>query len=326
MKRILTGLKPTGDLTLGNYIGAIKQMIKMQDEYESYIFVADLHALTVPQDPVQLHERIRKFIAMYLACGLDPNKNIIYIQSENEYIPCISWLLECSTYYGEASRMIQFKEKSKDNANFSVGLLTYPILMAADILFVDSDYVPTGIDQKQHVEIARDIAIRFNKKYGETFNIPSPLITSVGTKIKDLKDPSKKMSKTEENPAGVISLFDPLESIRKKIMSATTDSEMQVKFDVENKPGISNLINIVVSLTGKTIEEIETAFVGKNYGEFKAYVVDVVCEEIGKIQSRYNEIIESPELDRILDEGALKTRKLAHEKYEQMRIKMGVVR
>lgn len=326
MKRILTGLKPTGDLTLGNYIGAIKQMIKMQDEYESYIFVADLHALTVPQDPAQLHERIRKFIAMYLACGLDPNKNIIYVQSENEYIPCISWLLECSTYYGEASRMIQFKEKSKDNANFSVGLLTYPILMAADILFVDADYVPTGIDQKQHVEIARDIAIRFNKKYGETFNIPSPLITSVGTKIKDLKDPSKKMSKTEENPAGVISLFDSLESIRKKIMSATTDSEMQVKFDEENKPGISNLINIVVSLTGKTIEEIETAFVGKNYGEFKAYVVDVVCEEIGKIQSRYNEIIESLELDRILDEGALKTRKLAHEKYEQMRSKMGVIR
>ncbi len=326
MKRILTGLKPTGDLTLGNYIGAIKQIVKMQDEYESYIFVADLHALTVPQNPSELHARIRKFIAMYIACGLDPNKNVIYVQSENEYIPCISWLLECSTYYGEASRMIQFKEKSKDNANFSVGLLTYPILMASDILFVDADYVPTGIDQKQHVEIARDIAIRFNKKYGETFNIPAPLITSVGTKIKDLKDPSKKMSKTEENPAGVISLFDSIENIRKKIMSATTDSEMRIKFDEENKPGISNLINIVVSLSGKTIEEIENEFEGKNYGEFKKYVAEVVCNEIEKIQAKYNEIVDSPKLDQILDDGALKTRNLAREKYEQMRIKMGVVR
>lgn len=326
MKRILTGLKPTGDLTLGNYIGAIKQIVKMQDEYESYIFVADLHALTVPQNPSELHARIRKFIAMYIACGLDPNKNVIYVQSENEYIPCISWLLECSTYYGEASRMIQFKEKSKDNVNFSVGLLTYPILMASDILFVDADYVPTGIDQKQHVEIARDIAIRFNKKYGETFNIPAPLITSVGTKIKDLKDPSKKMSKTEENPAGVISLFDSIESIRKKIMSATTDSEMRIKFDEENKPGISNLINIVVSLSGKTIEEIENEFEGKNYGEFKKYVAEVVCNEIEKIQAKYNEIVDSPKLDQILDDGALKTRNLAREKYEQMRIKMGVVR
>lgn len=326
MKRILTGLKPTGDLTLGNYIGAIKQIVKMQDEYESYIFVADLHALTVPQNPSELHARIRKFIAMYIACGLDPNKNVIYVQSENEYIPCISWLLECSTYYGEASRMIQFKEKSKDNVNFSVGLLTYPILMASDILFVDADYVPTGIDQKQHVEIARDIAIRFNKKYGETFNIPAPLITNVGTKIKDLKDPSKKMSKTEENPAGVISLFDSIESIRKKIMSATTDSEMRIKFDEENKPGISNLINIVVSLSGKTIEEIENEFEGKNYGEFKKYVAEVVCNEIEKIQAKYNEIVDSPKLDQILDDGALKTRNLAREKYEQMRIKMGVVR
>ncbi|MBQ4633999.1 MAG: tryptophan--tRNA ligase [Bacilli bacterium] len=326
MKRILTGLKPTGDLTLGNYIGAIKQIVKMQDEYESYIFVADLHALTVPQDPEQLHARIRKFIAMYIACGLDPNKNVIYIQSENEYIPCISWLLECTTYYGEASRMIQFKEKSKDNANFSVGLLTYPILMAADILFVDADYVPTGIDQKQHVEIARDIALRFNKKYGETFNVPAPLITSVGTKIKDLKDPTKKMSKTEENPAGVISLFDSLESIRKKIMLATTDSEMSIKFDEENKPGISNLINIVVSLTGKSISEIEMEFVGKNYGEFKKYVADVVCGEINKIQEKYNELIESPDLDRILDEGAFKTRELARLKYREMCLKMGVIR
>ncbi len=326
MKRTLTGLKPTGDLTLGNYIGAIKQMIKMQDEYESYIFVADLHALTIPQNQEELRKRIRNFIAMYIACGIDPNKNTIYVQSDVEYIPCISWILECSTYYGEASRMIQFKEKSKENANFSVGLLTYPVLMASDILCVDTDYVPVGIDQKQHVELARDIAIRFNKKYGETFKIPEPLVEVSGTKIKDLKDPSKKMSKSEENPVGVISLFDDKEVIRKKIMSATTDSEMRVVFDEENKPGISNLINIVVSLTGKSVKEIEAMFVGKNYGEFKKYVADIVVEKVGEIQNKYNKLINSKELDDILDKGASKVRELASKKYQEMREKVGVVR
>ena len=326
MKRIITGLKPTGDLTLGNYIGAIKQILKMQDEYENYIFVADLHALTVSQDPKELKDRIRKFIAMYIACGVDPSKNVIYVQSDNEFIPCISWILECSTYYGEASRMIQFKEKSKENANFSVGLLTYPVLMAADILYIDADYVPVGIDQKQHVELARDIAIRFNKKYGDTFKIPEPLITKAGTKIKDLKDPMKKMSKSEENPVGVISLFDDLSVIRKKIMQATTDSEMHVIFDEENKPGISNLINIVASLTGKTISEIEAMFEGKNYGEFKAYVADIVTELIGSIQEKYNKIINSQELDQILSVGAKKVREIALSKYKDMREKVGVVR
>jgi len=326
MKKILTGLKPTGDLTLGNYIGAIKQMTKMQEEYESYIFVADLHALTVPQDPKELRRRIKNFIAMYIACGIDPAKNVIYVQSDNEFIPAISWILECSTYYGEASRMIQFKEKSKENANFSVGLLTYPVLMAADILYVDTDYVPVGIDQKQHVELARDIAIRFNNKYGTTFKIPEPLINASGTKIKDLKDPSKKMSKSEENPAGVISLFDDVNAIRKKIMSATTDSEMRIVFDEENKPGISNLINIVVSLTDKSIKEVEEMFDGKNYGEFKKYVADVVTEKISNIQEKYNGLINSKELDDILDAGALKVRKIAELKYKEMREKVGVVR
>ncbi|MBP5694336.1 MAG: tryptophan--tRNA ligase, partial [Bacilli bacterium] len=322
----LTGLKPTGDLTLGNYIGAIKQMIKKQDDYENYIFVADLHALTIYQDPKELRDRIKKFIGMYIACGIDPAKNVIYVQSDNEFIPCISWILECTTYYGEASRMIQFKEKSKENANFSVGLLTYPVLMAADILYVDADIVPVGIDQKQHVELARDIAIRFNKKYGETFKIPEPLIEESGTKIRDLKDPLKKMSKSEENPVGVISLFDDLDVIRKKIMSATTDSEMRIVFDEENKPGISNLINIVVSLTDKTIKEVEEMFVGKNYGEFKKYVADIVVQKIGAIQEKYDKIMASGELDKILDEGARKSRKIASSKYQAMREKVGVVR
>ena len=282
--------------------------------------------LLFPQDPEELRNRIKNFIAMYIACGIDPTKNTIYVQSDNEYIPCISWILECSTYYGEASRMIQFKEKSKENANFSVGLLTYPVLMASDILFADTDYVPVGIDQKQHVELARDIAIRFNKKYGETFKIPEPLIREVGTKIKDLKDPIKKMSKSEENPTGVISLFDDVDVIRKKIMSATTDSEMRVVFDEENKPGISNLINIASVLADKTVGEIEKMFEGKNYGEFKKYVADVVAEKIGAIQEKYDKIMASGELDKILDDGASKVREMARKKYQEMREKVGVVR
>lgn len=326
MKKILTGLKPTGELTLGNYIGAIKQMQKLQDQYESYLFVADLHALTVPQDPNELRRRIKDFLALYIACGIDPKKNMIYLQSENEYIPAISWLLECSTYYGEASRMIQFKEKSKQHKNFSVGLLTYPVLMAADILYADIDFVPVGIDQKQHVELARDIAIRFNKVYGDTFVIPEPLISEVGIKIKDLKDPSKKMSKSEENPNGVIALLDDEKSIRKKIMGATTDSEMNVHFDEVNKPGISNLMNIYSALSKKTIEEIEKEFEGQNYGTFKKKIADIVVETLIPIQERYHELLNSDELDLILDEGIAKSKEIAKNKYIEMKKKMGLER
>ena len=325
-KRVLTGIKPTGEVTLGNYIGAIKQMVKLQNEYESYIFVADLHALTIPQDPKELKERIKKFIAMYIACGIDPNKSTIYIQSENEYIPAISYLLECSTSYGEASRMIQFKEKSKNNANFSVGLLTYPILMAADILYCDSDYVPVGIDQKQHVELARNIAERFNKKYGETFVLPEPLTTTEGVKIKDLKDPSKKMSKSEDSPAGVIGMFDSKEEITKKIMRATTDSDNIIKYDMENKPGISNLLNIATSLGDLSIAELEEKFKNVGYGEFKKYVAELTANHIEKIQEKYNQLINSKELEKILNKGIVKSIKLAKEKYEVMKERLGLSR
>jgi len=301
-------------------------MKEMQSEYQSYLFVADLHAITVSTDREELHRNIRDFIALYIACGIDPNKNVIYLQSDIEYIPCISWLLECNSYYGELSRMIQFKEKSKQSANFTSGLLTYPVLMTSDILVVDADYVPVGIDQKQHVELARDIAIRFNKKYGDTFKVPDVLITSVGTKITDLVDPTKKMSKTETNPKGVISLLDEPNVARKKIMSATTDSEMCVKYDPENKPGISNLINIYASLTDMKIDEIEDKFKNSNYGEFKKSVADVVCEFLEKIQSRYREILDNGELDKILDDGANKVRELARLKYEDMKKKIGLYR
>jgi len=324
-KRILTGLKPTGDLTLGNYIGAIAPLIDLQNTYDDiFLFVADLHALTIPQDKNLLKQRIKKFIAMYLACGVDPNKTTIYIQSENEYIPAISWILECNTYYGEASRMIQFKEKSKDNENFSIGLLTYPTLMASDILYCDAKYVPVGIDQTQHVELARNIAERFNKKYGETFVIPEALVTKQGTKIKDLKNPTKKMSKSEENPNGVISLFDTKEQIIKKIKGATTDSDMKVIFDEENKPGISNLLNIASIITKKEISELEEMFKDKNYGEFKTYVAEVTSTKIEEIQNKYNELIESDELNNILNKGIEKSRELAKNKYEEIKEKIGL--
>ena len=323
---MLTGLKPTGSLTLGNYIGAIKQMVNTQDEYENYLFIADLHAITVPVDKELLHNNIRDFMALYLACGIDPKKNIIYMQSDIEYIPAISWLLECNTYYGELSRMIQFKEKSKKNANFSVGLLTYPVLMATDILVVDADYVPVGIDQKQHVELTRDIAIRFNNKYGDTFVLPEPIIKEVGTKIMDLVDPSKKMSKTEDNPKGVIGLLDPLDVARKKIMSATTDSEMTVKYDPERKPGVSNLITIYASLENISVSDCEKRFEGSNYGEFKRAVADTVCNFLEGVQKRYHEIISSDILESILTDGANTVNLMAKKKYEVMKKRIGLYR
>lgn len=326
MKKILTGLQPSGELTIGNYIGSIKQMVQLQEEYESYIFIADLHSLTVPQDPKLLKERIKKVLAIYIACGIDPKKNVIYLQSENEYIPAISWLLECNTYYGEASRMIQFKEKSQKNANFSVGLLTYPVLMAADILYCDADLIPVGSDQKQHVEIARDIAERFNNKFGQTFNLPEAYISECGAKIQDLKDPTKKMSKSSEVENGIIRMLDTPDVIRKKIMGATTDSDMLVKYDKENKPGISNLLTLCSSLNDEKIEDIEEKFVGKNYGEFKRYVADVVVEKLSAIQDKYYDLINSDELDKILDDGIKKSKKLAKVKYDLMKERLGTVR
>lgn len=325
-KKILTGLQPTGVITLGNYIGAIKQMVDYQEEYDSTIFIADMHAITVPIDADTLAKNIRELVALYIACGIDPKKNMIFLQSDNEYHANISWMLECNTYFGELSRMTQFKDKSKKNANFSAGLFTYPVLMAADILAYDIDYVPVGIDQKQHVEIARDIATRFNKKYGDTFAIPEPLIRASGTKIMDLQDPTKKMSKSSENQKGVIRLLDDTAVIRKKIMSATTDSVGKINYDEENQQGITNLINVYVSLTGMTKEEVVEKFADSNYGTFKTAVADVVVAEVEKIQARYNELINSKELDEILDDGKEKARSIAKAKYELMKNKIGLRR
>ena len=326
MKKILTGLQPSGELTIGSLIGGISQSIKYQDEFDSYIFVPDMHAITVDQDPILLKERIRKNVALYLACGLDINKNTIYIQSENLYHANLSWILECTTYMGEASRMTQFKEKSKNKENISVGLFTYPILMASDILLYSPDLVPTGVDQKQHVELARNIAIRFNNKYGETFKIPEPMIPEVGAKIKDLQDPTKKMSKSSENPKGIIYLLDEEAVIRKKIMSAVTDSEGKVYFDEENKPGISNLLTIYSFFKNISIKETEEYFKDSNYGNLKKEVADILVDKLTDIQNKYYEIINSNIIDEKLDKDLIKVTNEAKQKYEEVRTKVGLGR
>lgn len=323
MKRVLTGLQPSGELTLGSLIGSISQMVKYQDEYESFMFVPDMHAITVKQDPKLLKERILKNVALYIACGLDPDKNVIYIQSENPYHANLSWVLECNTYIGEASRMTQFKDKSKKQEHVSVGLFTYPVLMAADILLYDADFVPVGIDQKQHVELARDIALRFNKTYGDTFKMPSPLIPEVGAKVMDLADPTKKMSKSDVTGKGVIYLLDDETSIRKKIMSAVTDSENRVYYDPINKPGISNLLTIYASLKGITTEEASSYFKDYNYGNLKREVADLVVSVLSDIQKKYNDIMNSNMLNEILDKGREKSISIAKEKVYDVFNKVG---
>lgn len=326
MKRILTGLKPSGELTLGSLIGCINQMVKLQDEYDSFMFVPDMHAITVKQDPKMLRERIRKNVALYLACGVDPDKNTIYLQSENLYHANLSWVLECTTYMGEASRMTQYKDKSSKGENVTVGLFTYPILMAADILLYDADYVPVGIDQKQHVELARDIALRFNKTYGDTFKMPEPMMSEVGVKIMDLQEPTKKMSKSDETYKGVILLLDDEKTIRKKIMSAVTDSDNKIYYDKDNKPGVSNLLTIYSSLKNISIEEAEDYFKDYNYGNFKKEVADLVVSVLSNIQTKYNEIINGTMIDDILDKGREKTCEIAKEKTLDVFRKVGLGR
>lgn len=326
MKRILTGLKPSGELTLGSLIGCINQMVKLQDEYDSFMFVPDMHAITVKQDPKMLRERIRKNVALYLACGVDPDKNTIYLQSENLYHANLSWVLECTTYMGEASRMTQYKDKSSKGENVTVGLFTYPILMAADILLYDADYVPVGIDQKQHVELARDIALRFNKTYGDTFKMPEPMMSEVGVKIMDLQEPTKKMSKSDETYKGVILLLDDEKTIRKKIMSAVTDSDNKIYYDKDNKPGVSNLLTIYSSLKNISIEEAEDYFKDYSYGNFKKEVADLVVSVLSNIQTKYNEIINGTMLDDILDKGREKTCEIAKEKTLDVFRKVGLGR
>lgn len=328
MKRMLSGIKPTGELTIGNYIGAIKQFVEMQKDYESFVFVADLHALTIYNDPKELKKKIRSIIAIYLACGLDPKLTKIFIQSENMYHTNLSWVLECNSYMGELSRMTQFKDKSKgkNNEAISCGLFTYPVLMASDILLYDADVVPVGIDQKQHVELARNIAERFNNRYGKTFKVPEPIIKSVGAKIYDLQDPTKKMSKSSESDKGCILLLDDPERARKKIMQAVTDSDNKICYNLEEKPGISNLLTIYSSLKNLSIKEAEELFNEYSYGEFKKVVADVVVEFLVNLRKKYDEILASDIIDKMLDENNLILGAIAKNKLKEVYDKIGVGR
>ncbi len=326
MDRLLTGLQPSGSLTIGNFSGGIKQVIDYQDAYETFLFVPDMHATTVTQDPDALHRNIMSAVGVYLACGVDvtrPNMHL-YIQSENLYHANLSWILECHSYFGEMSRMHQFKEKSKLHENFTCGLYTYPILMAADILLYDAKLVPTGIDQKQHVELARNLAERFNHRYGdEYFVMPTPVSPKVGAKIRDLQDPTKKMSKSSANPKASIFLLDNERDIRKKIMSAQTDSEACIRFDEEAKPGVSNLLTIYSVFSGMTIDEIVAKFDGGGYGDLKKSLADVLCERLTVIQDKYNSIMASGVIDEALDAGRDYTNEIARQKYEIIRKVVG---
>ncbi len=322
---MLSGIKPTGQLTLGNYIGALRNFVNYQDDYEMIVFIANLHCITEYQDPEDLKKNLTDAVALYLACGLDPNKATIFLQTDVPAHAQLGYIMACNTYLGELNRMTQFKDKSaKGEKNMTAGLYTYPCLMAADILLYDANYVPVGEDQKQHVELTRDIAQRFNNKYGETFVVPEPLIAKVGARIMSLTDPSKKMSKSDETNKGCIYLLDDPKVVRKKIMSAVTDSLNDIKLDKENQPGLYNLIEIASALSGRTMEDIVEEFKGQGYGKLKGYVAEVVCDTLEKIQGRYKEIIESRQIEKVLEEGAQKASAIANKTLDKAVKKIGL--
>ncbi|QVK21718.1 tryptophan--tRNA ligase [Mycoplasmatota bacterium] len=328
MKRMVSGIKPTGELTLGNYIGAIKNFIEFQNEYEMFIFIADLHALTKPQDRLKLRKRIKDITALYIACGLDPDKVTIFIQSEIPAHSQLAYLLECHSYIGELGRMTQYKDQISKQAGESItaSLFTYPVLMAADIILYDADFVPVGDDQKQHIELTRNIAQRFNSRHGDFFKVPEPVIPKQGARIMDLQDPLNKMSKSDDSDKGYILLLDDLNRIKNKIKGAVTDSFSDVRFDLEKKPGISNLMTIYSTLTKKSIKEIEDKYRGKGYGEFKSDLADIVVATIKPIQEKYNNIIKSTKIDEILDVGRDKISKIAYKKIMKANNKLGLGR
>lgn len=330
MDVILSGVKPTGIPTLGNYLGALKNFVKLQNEmtdYEFFIFVADLHAITVPQDPKTLKQNIKNLAALYLACGLEPKNLTLFIQSEVKQHAELGYIMQSLAYMGELERMTQYKDKmQKQVTGVTSALFTYPALMAADILLYDAKYVPVGEDQKQHLELARDLAIRFNNRYGNTFRVPEELISKTGARIMDLQNPTKKMDKSDLANKGCIYLLEPIDSIKKKIKSAVTDSEAIVRYDKENKPGISNLMTIYSVLTNMSFEEIEEKYHGKGYGDFKGDLAEIVALEIEGIQKRFNEIINNKIVDELLDLGKEKASKLAERKLQKVYKKIGLGR
>ena len=324
MKRVFSGVQPTGNIHLGNYLGALKQFVELQDDHECIYCIVDMHAITVPQDPKELRESILDVAALYLAVGIDPEKSIVFVQSDVPGHAELNWVLTCNSYTGELSRMTQFKDKSRGKESAPTGLFTYPVLMAADILLYDTDVVPVGNDQKQHIELTRDIAQRINNKYKKTFVVPDGRFMKAGARIMSLDDPTSKMSKSNENIHSRISLLDPPNKIKKSIMRATTDSDGIIKFDPENKPGVSNLLTIYSVLSGISIEDLEKKYEGCGYGDFKKDLVEVTVNALAPIQERYNEIRNSEELIKILEDGAKKADAIAQKTMKRVKDKFGL--
>ena len=310
-KIVLSGIQPSGSPTLGNYVGALRNWALLQtDDRFCYYCVANLHAATVRQDPDELRKRAFDTVALLLACGVDPKKSVVFVQSHVKEHAELNWVLACSTYMGELNRMTQFKDKSQKHAdNINAGLYTYPVLMAADILLYQSDLVPVGDDQKQHIEITRDIAIRFNKAHGETFRIPEGYIPKVGARLMSLQDPTQKMSKSDPNPNGYVAIMDDPSVILKKFKRAVTDNDGLIQFDPVNKPGVSNLLAIYTTFTGKTLPEAEAEFEGKGYGHLKTAVADAVIEELTPVQNEFKRLVsDEAYIRRIMEDGAEQAR------------------
>lgn len=324
MKRVFSGVQPTGNIHIGNYLGALKQFVELQEENDCLYCIVDLHSITLPQDPKALKDNILDVAALYLAVGLDPKKSIVFVQSTVPGHAELSWVLMCNSYTGELSRMTQFKQKSRDSESAPTGLFTYPILMAADILLYDTDVVPVGNDQKQHIELTRDLAERINNKYGDVFVVPDGRFLKEGARIMSLDDPTAKMSKSAENIHSRISLLDDANKIKKSIMRATTDSEGTIRFDLENKPGISNLLNIYSAFSGIGVTEIEKQYEGRGYGDFKKDLVEVTTEAILPIQQKYSEIRKSQELIDILKDGAEKANAISERTLHRVKEKFGL--
>ena len=309
MKRMLSGIKPTGRVTLGNYIGAIKPFVSYQDEYEMFIFIANLHSMTIYQEPKELRQNTKDLIALYIAAGLDPEKVTLFLQSDVLEHAQLGWYLGCMVSMGELSRMTQYKDKASKNEVIGAGIF---------------NYVPVGEDQKQHVELCRDVAEKFNSRYSETFKLPEPLIAKVGGRIMDLQNPTKKMSKSDEAGKGTIYILDDINVSKKKIKSAVTDSDGYIHYDPENKPGISNLLEIYSIISERSIDDIEKQYDGKGYGEFKTDLAEIVGAELEKIQARYKEITTGSYLDDVLEAGANKARPIARKKLAKVERKIGI--
>ena len=326
-KVILSGIQPTGIFTLGNYLGAVRNWAKMQEDFHSAYMIADLHALTVRQEPADFRKRILSCYALLLACGVDPEKSIAFIQSHVPAHSQLSWVLSCNTQFGELSRMTQFKDKSaKHPDNVNAGLFTYPVLMAADILVYNADLVPVGQDQTQHLEIARDIAGRFNGVYGPTFTLPEGYVPKAGARVMSLGDPSKKMSKSDPNVNSFVLLTDNKDVILRKFKRAVTDSDGVVRYDPADKPGVSNLMGIYAAFTGQTMEEVEAAFAGKGYGDFKAAVAETVADALAPVQAEYARILaDKGYVDGVLRTGAERAARLAGRTVRKVYRKVGLL-